>query len=105
MKEQVNTNQQNNKYLSRCQYYGKLIDWDYVEECMVLKFAVYTNTEFYANTSTIRIYVPSDMEKDIINELFKGDNYFIIAAPYRVTFKQTYKYRVDLLLNIFKEII
>ena len=95
MKEQVNTNQQNNKYLSRCQYYGKLIDWDYVEECMVLKFAVYTATEFYANTSTIRIYVPSDMEKDIINELFKGDNYFIIAAPYRV----------DLLLNIFKEII
>ena len=90
MKEQVNTNQQNNKYLSRCQYYGKLIDWDYVEECMVLKFAVYTATEFYANTSTIRIYVPSDMEKDIINELFKGDNYFIIAAPYRVTFKQTY---------------
>lgn len=105
MKEQVNTNQQNNKYLSRCQYYGKLIDWDYIEECMVLKFAVYTATGFYANTSTIRIYVPSDMEKDIINELFKGDNYFIIAAPYRVTFKQTYKYRVDLLLNIFKEII
>ena len=105
MKEQVNTNQQNNKYLSRCQYYGKLIDWDYVEECMVLKFAVYTATEFYANTSTIRIYVPSDMEKDIINELFKGDNYFIIAAPYIVTFKQIYKYRVDLLLNIFKEII
>lgn len=105
MKEQVNTNQQNNKYLSRCQYYGKLIDWDYVEECMVLKFAVYTATEFYANTSTIRIYVPSNMEKDIINELFKGDNYFIIASPYRVTFKQTYKYRVDLLLNIFKEII
>ena len=105
MKEQVNTNQQNNKYLSRCQYYGKLIDWDYVEECMVLRFAVYTATEFYANTSTIRIYVPSDMEKDIINELFKGDNYFIIASPYRVTFKQAYKYRVDLLLNIFKEII
>ena len=105
MKEQVNTNQQNNKYLSRCQYYGKLIDWDYIEECMVLKFAVYTATEFYANTSTIRIYVPSDMEKDIINELFKGDNYFIIAAPYRVTFKQTCKYRVDRLLNIFKEII
>ena len=44
-------------------------------------------------------------KKDIINELFKGDNYFIIAAPYRVTFKQTYKYRVDLLLNIFKEIV
>ena len=105
MKEQVNTNQQNNKYLSRCQYYGKLIDWDYVEECMVLKFAVYTATEFYANTSTIRIYVPSGMEKDIINELFKGDNYFIISVPYRVTFKQTYKYRVDLLLNIFKEIV
>lgn len=105
MKEQVNTNQQNNKYLSRCQYYGKLIDWDYIEECMVLKFAVYTATEFYANTSTIRIYVPSNMEKDIINELFKGDNYFIIAAPYRVTFKKTYKCRVDLLLNIFKEII
>lgn len=105
MKKQVNTNQQNNKYLSRCQYYGKLIDWDYVEECMILKFAVYTATEYYGNTSTIRIYVPSDMENDIMNELFKGDNYFIIAAPYRVTFKQTYKYRVDLLLNIFKEII
>lgn len=106
MKEQVNTNQQNNKkYLSRCQYYGKLIDWDYVEQCMVLKFAVYTATEYYGNTSIVRVYVPTEMEDDIINELFKGDNYFIIAAPYRVTFKQTYKYRVDLLLNIFKEII
>lgn len=106
MKEQVNTNQQNNKkYLSRCQYYGKLIDWDYVEQCMVLKFAVYTATEYYGNTSTVRVYVPTEMEDDIINELFKGDNYFIIAAPYRVAFKQTYKYRVDLLLNIFKEII
>ena len=71
MKRQVSTNQQNNKYLSRCQYYGKLIDWDYVEECMVLKFAVYTATEYYGNTSTIRIYVPTEMEDDIINELFK----------------------------------
>ena len=105
MKEQVNTNQQNNKYLSRCQYYGKLIDWDYVEQCMVLKFAVYTATEYYGNTSIVRVYVPTEMEDDIINELFKGDNYFIIAAPYRVTFKQTYKYREHLLLNIFKEII
>ena len=106
MKKQANsTNQNNKKYLSRCQYYGKLIDWDYIEECMVLKFAVYTATEYYGNTSTIRIYVPSDMENDIINELFKGDNYFIIASPYRVTFKQVYKHRVDLLLNIFKEII
>ena len=104
MKEQVNTNQQNNKYLSRCQYYGKLIDWDYIEECMVLKFAVYTATEFYANTSTIRIYVPIDMEKDIINELFKGDNYFIIAAPWRVTVRQGYEDRVDLVLDIFKGI-
>lgn len=105
MKGQIKNNQQNSKYLSRCQYYGKLIDWDYVEECMVLKFAVYTATEFYANTSTIRIYVPSDLEYTIINDLFKGENYFVIAAPYRVVFKQTYKYRVDLLLNLFKEII
>lgn len=92
------------KYLSRCIYYGKLIDWEFVEEAMVLKFSVYTATRYYGSTVTIRIYVPTDMENDLCDKLIVGDEYFVIAAPYKVNMHKNYKYRVDLLLNIFKEI-
>ena len=52
----------NLKYLSRCQYFGKLIDYEYVTEAMVLKLLVYTATEYFGGSSTIRIYVPTEME-------------------------------------------
>lgn len=94
----------NLKYLTRLHYYGKLLDWDYVSDAMVLKFQTYTATEFFGGNCTVRIYVPTVLEKDIRDNLIVGDNYFIIAAPYKLEFKKTYRHRVDLLLNIFKEI-
>lgn len=97
--------QKSNKYLSRLHYYGKLIDWDYVEGAMVLKLTTYTACDFFGGSNTIRIYVPTELESSIIRELINGENYYIIAVPYKLLFKQTYRHRVDLLLNIFKEII
>lgn len=96
---------QNLKYLSRCYYYGKLLDWEYVEGAMVLKLLTYTATEFYGNNNTIRLYVPTVLENDLNRELIVGDMYFVIAAPYKICFKKTYQKRVDMLLNIFKEVI
>lgn len=96
---------ENLKYISRCQYYGKLLDWEYISgDAMVLKFTVYSATEYFGGSTTIRVYVPTEMEHKLVNELIVGENYFIIASPYRVKLKQTYPHRVDLLLNIFKEI-
>lgn len=95
----------NLKYLSRCQYYGKLLDWDYIDYgAMVLKFQVYTATEYYGKSTVIRLYVPSEMEDRLKDNLVQGYNYLIIAAPYRLNFKKTYRHRVDLLLNIFQEV-
>lgn len=94
----------NLKYLTRCQYYGKLIDWEYVSEAMVLKLKTYTATEHFGGSNIIRLYVPTELEFDIRNELIVGDNYLVIAAPYRIYFKDNYRHRVDLLLNIFKEV-
>jgi hypothetical protein len=94
-----------NKYLTRCHYYGRLKDIDYISEALVLNFIAYTATNYYGNSSPIRIYVPSDMEDRLVQELIVGDYYYIIAAPYRVQFNKEYRHRVDLLLNIFKEII
>lgn len=100
-----NNSTSNLKYLTRCYYYGKLLDWEYVSEAMVLKFQVYTATEFYGNSTTIRIYVPTNLEEKLKMELITGENYFIIAAPYKLVFKKEYKHRVDMLLQIFKEVI
>lgn len=94
----------NQKYLTRLYYYGKLLDWDYVSEAMVLKLSCYTATEHFGGSSTIRLYVPTELENDIRDYLVVGDNYFIIAAPYSVHFKKIYRHRVDLLLHIFKEL-
>ena len=47
---------ENLKYLSRSQYYGKLLDWEYVDDCMVLKFDVYTATKYYGNNTYIRVW-------------------------------------------------
>ena len=98
-------NNSNLKYLTRLQYYGKLADWEFVGEAMVLKLAVFTATEYFGGSSTIRLYVPTNLQRDLTRSLFVGENYFVIAAPYKVTFKERYRHRVDLLLNIFKEII
>lgn len=100
--EQSNSNL---KYLSRCQYYGKLIDWEYIDSgAMVLKLQVFTATEYYGKDTTVRLYVPTDMEDRLRESLITGYNYFIIAAPYRLNFKKKYRHRVDLLINIFQEV-
>lgn len=95
----------NKKYLSRCFYYGKLLDWEFVESAMILKFTVYTATEYYGKDTIIRIYVPTELEQHLMHTLTIGDKYMIVSAPYRVKFKQRYNHRVDLLLQIFKEVI
>lgn len=95
----------NLKYLSRCQYYGKLINWDYVSDAMILVFNIYTATEYFGGNTNIRVYVPTDMEKDLERNLIQGDNYFVITAPYRIRFNKTYNHRVDMLINIFQEVI
>lgn len=96
---------QNLKYLSRVYYYGKLLDWEYVEDAMVLKLLTYTATEFFGGNNVMRLYVPTVLEHDLSRELIVGENYFVIGAPYKLSFKDTYRHRVDLLLNIFKEVI
>lgn len=95
----------NLKYLSRCTYYGKLLDWEYVSNAMILKLLVYTATEYYGCNNTIRVYVPTALEQTLSRELITGDNYLIICAPYKLTFKKEYRHRVDMLLQIFKEVI
>ncbi|MCM1324185.1 MAG: hypothetical protein NC218_08480 [Acetobacter sp.] len=100
-----NDSNHNLKYLTRCYYYGTLKDWDYVGEALVIQLQTYTATEFFGGSNTIRIYVPTDIQQDVLNELIVGENYFLICAPYKLKFKKTYKHRVDLLLNIFKEIV
>ena len=93
------------KYISRCQYYGKLKNWEYVDGgAMVLSFIVYSASEYFGGSNTIRIYVPTELEDKLINRLIVGEMYFVIAAPYKVCFKTNYKHRVDLLLNIFQEV-
>jgi len=94
----------NLKYLTRCHYFGKLVDWEYVNESMVLKLLVYTATQYYGNSTYIRIYVPDNYERHLADKLITGDNYFVVASPYRVHFNKKYPYRVDLLLDIFKQL-
>lgn len=95
----------NLKYLTRLYYYGKVLNWEYVSEAMVLKIRTYTATEYFGKSEVIRIYVPTELETDILRELIVGENYFVVAAPYKLNFKSTYRHRVDLLLHIFKEIV
>jgi hypothetical protein len=101
-KDNINSNL---KYLSRCQYYGTLENWEYVNDAMVLIFKVYTATEYFGNETKIRVYVPTKLEVKLNNELEIGENYLVITAPYRVNFKQKYRHRVDLLIAIFREVI
>ena len=101
----MNNVNSNLKYLSRCQYYGTLENWEYVSDAMVLIFKVYTATEYFGRESKIRIYVPDKLELKLSKELEVGENYLVITAPYRINFKEKYRHRVDLLLAIFKEVI
>lgn len=72
---------------------------------MILVFASYTATEYFAKSTTIRVYVPTEIERDLSKSLIVGDNYFIVCAPYKLQFKNAYKHRVDMLINIFQEVI
>lgn len=96
--------EENLKYLSRNFYYGKLVDWEFVSDAMVLIFSVYTATQYFGKSTNIRVYVPTDMEDELCEKLVTGDNYFIISVPYKIKLSVGYQHRVDLLLNIFKEI-
>ena len=94
-----------NKYLTRCHYYGRLKDIEYISGATVLVLSSYVATSYYGNSSPVRIYVPTDMEDGVINRVTINENYYIIAAPYKVQFNKQYRHRVDLLLNIFEEIL
>lgn len=94
----------NLKYLTRLYYYGILKDWDYVNDFMIIKLVSYTATEYFGGSNTIRLMVPTQLEQAVRDNLIIGENYFIIAAPYSLHFDKKYRHRVDLLLNIFKEI-
>lgn len=99
------SNQANLKYLTRLYYYGKLLDYEFVSGAMVLKFVCYTASEFFGGSTPIRFYVPTGMEEKLQRALDINANYFIIAAPYRISMGAKYQHRVDLLLNIFEEVI
>lgn len=95
----------NLKYLTRSYYYGKLLDYEFVSGAMILKIACYTLSEYFGGTNIIRIYVPTSLEDILQSTLRINSNYFIVAAPYRVNFNKKYQHRVDMLINIFEEII
>lgn len=94
----------NLKYLTRCYYYGRLVDIEYINGATVLILQSYTATEFYSNNNTIRLYVPTDLDSKLNERLVTNENYFVIAAPYRLSLGAGYKHRVDMLLNIFREV-
>lgn len=112
-KEQKNNKRQVNKispeeqikYLSRCYYTGRLKDWEYVNGCMVLKLVVYSACQYFGGSTVVRLYVPTDLEQLIENELEQNEIYSVVAIPYKVSANKSYPYRVDLLLNITKTII
>lgn len=95
----------NKKYLSRCQYFGKLENWDYVGNMMVLSVRVYTACEHFGKSIPVKISVPTELEERLSRELMIGNDYFYICTPYRVTLGEKFRHRVDLLLNIFEEIV
>ena len=97
--------QSNLKYLTRNYYYGKLLDYEFVSGAMILKFSCYTATEYFGGTVNVRIYVPTSLEDRLQQVLNINSNYFIISAPYRINLNKKYQHRVDILINIFEEII
>lgn len=96
--------EENLKYLSRSFYYGTLNTYEYINGGLVLKLICYSASAWHGGSTVIRVYVPSDLENEIIDYLECGGNYFLITTPYKVKASSGYPYRVDLLLNIFKEV-
>lgn len=105
MKDGKKNNSSSLKYLTRCHYYGKLTDYEYVSGAIVLKLKTYTATEYFGSSNTIRVYVPTDLENTIKDRLIMNENYLIIATPYKIRFSNEYRHRVDMLINIFQEVI
>ena len=95
----------NLKYLTRNYYYGKLLDYEFVSGAMILKFSCYAASEYFGGSVPVRVYVPTSLEQRLQKVLNINDNYFIVAAPYRVNLNTKYQHRVDMLINIFEEII
>lgn len=93
------------KYLTRCHYYGILVDIEYVSGATVLILKTYTATEYYGNNNKIRIYVPTDIERYVNDNVTIGDRYYVICSPYRLSLSNQYKHRVDMLLHIFREVL
>lgn len=95
----------NLKYLTRSYNFVKLKDIEYISDAMVLVCESYVACEYFGGTTPLRFYVPTVLEDKLRQTLICGDSYFIVAAPYRISFRKKYQHRVDLLLNIFQEII
>lgn len=93
------------RYYTKLYYYGKLVDWDYCEGAMVLKLNIYAACEYCGTNVNIRLYVPTDLEKQVLNMIQVGNYYFIQAIPYKLKFNKRFPYRVDLLLNIFERVV
>lgn len=104
-KNQTTSNKSNYKYISRCQYYGKLIDYEYVSDAMILKFVTYAASEYFGGSITVRVYVPTELEEDIRQNVIIGEYYLVHCVPYRINFNGKYRHRVDLLLNLFEVIV
>jgi hypothetical protein len=103
-KVENNEAKENYKYINRSFYFGYLEDWEYMNGAMILKMKCYTATMYFGNTVPVRIFVPTDMEEFLEENLVTGDKYFCVTAPYKCSVAKGYNYRVELLLNIFKEI-
>lgn len=95
-------NKNNYKYLSRCQYYGKLEDYEYVSDAMVLKFIVYAASDYFGGSIPIRVYVPTELENEVRDNIIVGESYLVQCVPYRINLNGKYRHRVDLLLNLFE---
>lgn len=96
--------EENLKYLSRSFYYGTLRDYEWISGGLVLIMDVFSSSAWHGCKSVIRVYVPSDLENEIVDYLECGSNYLLITAPYKVRGATGYNYRTDLLLAIFKPI-
>ena len=72
---------------------------------MILELITYTATEYFGSSQVMRIYVPTELENILSKVLIIGDNYYIIASPYKLRFAEQYRHRVDMLIQIFKEVI
>ena len=52
------------------------MDYEFVSEAMILKFACYTLSEYFGGTTIIRIYVPTALEQRLQDEKLKYIYFF-----------------------------